>query len=282
MIKRIEKILKLLKGKKFNYILLRIFPRIYRSLATLYFNGNKSKSYIHMQEVSYDVLSWRDAKVDCVGSFDEHEAYPYEKLLLKKFDGKFEKALDFGCGIGRMINRFSVVFENVDGIDISDNNLLIAKEYCQSMKNKPNLYKTDGMHFYNIKDNTYDFIYSTIAMEHIAPYSVRLKIFEEMYRTLNKSGFISVQMCYIEKFNNHYKYTEDAEKKMPITGIAKWNEDATWATRTNSHYDVKLDKKSLIIVEDDLTKIGFKEVSFHFENPPHKGADKFIFIYANK
>ena len=67
-------------------------------------------------------------------------------------------------------SRVSVIFENVDGIDISDNNQFteLAKEYCQGMKNKPILYKTDGMHFNNIKDNTYNFIYSTIAMEHIA------------------------------------------------------------------------------------------------------------------
>lgn len=280
--KRIFKLYSLLKTLKLKYILLRLFPRFYRFIAELYFKGDKSASYTHMQEVTYEVLSWRDAKSECVGSFEEHEAYPYEDLLLKKYNGEFKKALDFGCGMGRMIKRFSSIFEGVDGIDISENNLKLAREYCQSMKTKPNLYKTDGMYFNNINDETYDFIYSTIAMEHIAPYSVRLKILEEMYRTLKKSGSISIQMCYIDDIKNHYKYIENAAKKKPETGIAEWREDATWAARTNSHYDVKLDKKSLNLVEEDLTNIGFKDIDFHFEVPPHKGADQFIFIYGNK
>tara|TARA_Y100000816_G_C26036970_1_gene542978 strand:+ start:347 stop:1102 length:756 start_codon:yes stop_codon:yes gene_type:complete len=251
-------------------------------MAIRYFKGDKSKSYIHMQEVTYDVLSSRDAKRDCVGSFEEHENYPYKEFLLRKYNGDYSKALDFGCGIGRMIKRFEENFDRVDGVDISENNLLLAKEYCKTMKTKPKLYKTDGMHFSDIKDNTYDFIYSTIAMEHIAPFSVRFKIFEEIYRTLKRSGSISIQMNYVENLKKHYKYFPNSEKLQPLTGISEWREDATWATRTNSQYDVKLDKDSLGLVRDDLKSIGFVEIDFLIESPPHKGVDYFVFIYAKK
>ena len=46
----------------------------------------------------------------CVGNWQAHEKYPYEKYLLEHYKGENFKALDFGCGIGRMIKRMLNVF----------------------------------------------------------------------------------------------------------------------------------------------------------------------------
>jgi ubiquinone/menaquinone biosynthesis C-methylase UbiE len=38
-------------------------------------------------------------------------------------------ALDYGCGVGRAIVRYSDLFERIDGVDISDRNIELARKY---------------------------------------------------------------------------------------------------------------------------------------------------------
>ena len=55
----------------------------------------------------------------CVGEFDAHESYPYEDYLLEEYSGPRGIALDFACGMGRMMSRFKPLFDVVDGVDLS-------------------------------------------------------------------------------------------------------------------------------------------------------------------
>ena len=267
-----------------KYIFQKLFPKIYRKIIYYLKNGNDPQVYMHMQKNLYKVLSKRDIKKFCVGSFDEHQKYDYESKLLKHFSGKSEKALDYGCGSGRMIKKFSKYFSQVDGVDIVKNNLEYAKNYCKDLINSPKFYLCSGIDLNPINDKIYDFIYSTIVIQHIAPHSVRFAILKEIYRCLNEKGFLAFQMTYTNDIKKHFKYMKDARKFKPLTGVADWRDDAVWATTGNSKYDCIVDSKSINHLIEDLNSIGFKDVKYEIAELPHVGpvTDNFIFISAKK
>ncbi len=99
--------------------------------------------------------------------------------------------LDIGCGIGRMMSEFSDRFSQVDGIDFSESMINFSKEYLKDNKNC-NTYLNNGYDFSELKDNTYDFVYSVITFQHISKDSVTNYI-KEISRVLKDSKYISLQ-----------------------------------------------------------------------------------------
>jgi len=79
-----------------------------------------------------------------------------------------QRALDFGCGPGRLTQALGDYFSAVDGVDISSSMI----EKANALNRKP-----DSVHYHlNIKSdlsffpsNSYDFVYSAITLLHIPP-----------------------------------------------------------------------------------------------------------------
>ena len=99
------------------------------------------------------VIKWiflsKDKKNDfVVGSYDEQNKWEdYDKYLMKYVDKSFQEkiALDFGCGPGRNIIKYDKWFKQIDGCDISRNNLDNAKQNLTYHKIPlPGLYITNG------------------------------------------------------------------------------------------------------------------------------------------
>lgn len=133
--------------------------------------------------------TYDSCKDKCVGNWDAHELYPYDTYLLENYDGKFNKALDFGCGMGRMIKRMLSKFTKVDGADLISQNLEHAKIYLEKDLTNVNLFKTDGLSC-SIDSEDYDFIYSTICLQHICVHETRFSIIKDFYKLLNETGEI--------------------------------------------------------------------------------------------
>jgi 2-polyprenyl-3-methyl-5-hydroxy-6-metoxy-1,4-benzoquinol methylase len=72
-----------------------------------------------------------------------------------------KRALDFGCGVGRLVIPLSKLSENVTGIDISDSMLCEARKNCDSrdIKNVTLLKSDDCL---SLLSGKYDFIHSFI------------------------------------------------------------------------------------------------------------------------
>jgi len=198
----------------------------------------------HARMSHYD----RDEKVDgVVGSYAAHNAWPdYDRFLMRYIDASFRSriALDFGCGPGRNIVKYSHLFERLDGADIGAENLENAVQNL-TFHNLPvpNLYLTSGTDLGGAADNSYDFIFSSIAMQHICVHEIRYAILESMYRALRKLGRISIQMGFGKKpggvpyFDNFYD-----------------------AAGTNSAADCMIENPD--DVEADLRRIGFDQFEY--------------------
>ena len=101
-------------------------------------------------------------------------------------------ALDFGCGAGRLTHALSKYFEEVWGVDISSSMLEKAKEYGWIEDNcKYILNKTDDLSLF--ADNSFDFIYSSLTLQHMKPQYSK-KYIKEFLRILNPQGLAVVQV----------------------------------------------------------------------------------------
>lgn len=102
------------------------------------------------------------------------------------------RALDFGCGVGRITQALADHFERVDGVDISAPMLEQARrfnargEVCHFAENRcPDLRLFD--------DGQFDFVYSRIVLQHM-PVQMARRYLEEFCRVLRPGGLLYFQI----------------------------------------------------------------------------------------
>lgn len=197
--------------------------------------------------------------LDIVGNFDWHEAFPYEKHLFFDVNGPIvplvtSKVIDFGCGPGRMVNRARRLFDQVDGIDVSK----YALDYAASVYRGSAFYESSGLDVGNAPSNTYDIVFSTIAMQHIPSKSIRENIFLGFLDILKDGGKMSIQVAYNPTYQPGV-WSADTEH-------ADYNSDFYAAKATNGHADMVINETNLPNFLSDLTDIGFKDVNYELVN----------------
>jgi SAM-dependent methyltransferase len=231
--------------------------------------------YIFMQKTRYRWLANAshyepEKRVDLVaGSYDEQNNWAdYDLFLMKYVDDSYEAkiALDFACGPGRNIIKYHGRFKRIDGADISPENLTNArKNLAHAGIPEPRLFVTGGDDVGETEAGYYDFIFSTIAIQHICVHEVRFGIFRAMFQALKPGGRISIQMGFGRESPHTVGYFENNYH----------------AINTNRRCDTRVEDPSQI--QGDLTKIGF--VGFeHWIRPVGPGDihPNWIFFTATK
>jgi len=169
-------------------------------------------------------------------------------------------ALDFGCGVGRAMQRWESLYERIDGCDLMPEYLEIAREKMPAS----NFYALDGVSLDGVPSDTYDVVYSSSVLQHICVYNIRFQILSGMYRVLKPGGWISIEMGFGRNGRNYYDNFYEA-------------------TGTNSHNDVAVD--SVYQLQGDLSRIGFGKLSYRLEPDTWRindGHEYLIFFKAQK
>ncbi len=225
-------------------------------------NNNK---YTNMQKSAY---------AGGTSNHDEHNANPdYWDILLgdltykEKWDGKV--GLDFACGKGRNVTNMLNLcdWHRVDGVDISEGNIFHNKNEYKSQNS--NWYCNNGVDVSELKNDEYDFIMSTIALQHIPVYDIRKSIITDLLRTLKSGGLFSFQMGYGDNLESE------------LGPRVSYFENYYDARGTNSVCDVRVQNEEDII--KDLTEIGFVNITTQVRNSySDSGHPKWIYIKAYK
>ncbi|MBA3670764.1 MAG: methyltransferase domain-containing protein [Gemmatimonadaceae bacterium] len=262
-----------------HYYLWKVNPALLR--AWLRLRGmSATEAYSAMQKTVYEARARTDPKAFVVGMYEWHERYDYETELLRHGPGADAVALDFGCGPGRMIRRMATRLARVDGVDIAEENLRAAREYCGDLPVPPVLHLTAGRDLAEIPSATYDLVYSTICLQHIPVHSIRNALVAEMYRVLRPGGRLALQMAQGESVAAVTARASSAEYPAHFAG---WGDDATSASDTNGLHDVVVTPGDHATIERELSAIGFRDVSFATTPPPHPTHYlEWLYLYATK
>jgi ubiquinone/menaquinone biosynthesis C-methylase UbiE len=195
----------------------------------------------------------------------------YWNILLSHLNNSSDNSkkvvLDFGCGCGRnvinLLEKFNL--KEVHGCDISHTNIEYCNQLLTELKLKNfNFFVSDGSSLSPAKNDTYDFIMSTIVLQHIPVYNIRKNILKDMFRVLKNDGVLSFQMGFgsgnpysVEYYENHVN-----------------------AAGTNGACDVRVtDEKQLI---DDLKEIGFTNIKTTISHSWSDNHKEWIYVECMK
>ncbi|MEO0142758.1 MAG: class I SAM-dependent methyltransferase [candidate division WOR-3 bacterium] len=133
---------------------------------------------------------WKIEDLFATGRDEIKSVMDYIEGLGIKIEHK--KALDFGCGVGRLTQALCGYFDECIGVDISFKMLKLAQQY--------NRYPERCLYILNcspdlkiFKDNTFDLIYSNIVFQHLEQ-KFTLAYIREFIRILKKRGLIIFQV----------------------------------------------------------------------------------------
>lgn len=240
-----------------------------------------NQKYIDMQRETYVKLASNlgfDNAQYLVGpkwTFDDSIGNIVYQLLFGDIKTEDKIALDFGCGVGRMIGWFNNRFQRIDGVDLSEQMLEYAKEYLARRGiSGVSLTKCNGYDLRDFPSVSYDIIYSGWVLQHICVFTIRDSYFKEFYRLLKPGGYLCIQM---EGGDNPDIFGSE---------LSEWNEDVYDADGTNGAFDVKVN--DIFKLTRYLHGIGFRLFNYVIEkrvdpyNEKMIGQEFNIFIRAQK
>jgi SAM-dependent methyltransferase len=230
---------------------------------------DQNNPYTTMQKAWYEA----ESSMMRVENHQFHDSNPdYNSILfgsvVENPDRWKEKtALEFGCGCGRNVLNLSALasWSRVDGCDISEENI----RFCGTLASSTSqFFVTSGIDCGKTLDKSYDFVFSTIVLQHICVHEIRLAILKDIYRVLKPGGTFSFQMGYDGP---------DAESKIAEIPVLSGNQRDRNYTRiqyfenrysevkTNSHADTMVENPEFLV--SDLKSVGFRDISFQIRRP---------------
>jgi SAM-dependent methyltransferase len=103
------------------------------------------------------------------------------------------RALEIGCGPGRLMGPMSRHFGEIRGVDISEEMIGLARERLRSIPNA-RLHVTPGSDLSMFDGDSFEFVYSYTVFQHIPSREVVLNYLREARRVLKPGGILCCQL----------------------------------------------------------------------------------------
>ncbi len=165
------------------------------------------------------------------------------------------RALDFGCGVGRLMVPLVEAGVEVDGVDISERMLAFAQE--DARLHACRFFTSGGTDLGGAPDGAYDLVYSSLVLQHVCSRTIRRELLAAFARALKPGGVVVLQL----HFYPHYDSASVPAPHRP------WHDDGYDAAGTNSEADVWVTPDALPLVHADVSA-HFKDVRFQFVDFP--------------
>jgi len=101
------------------------------------------------------------------------------------------RALDFGCGVGRLTRALARHFDEAWGVDISPSMIRQARQWSQGEACRFVLNETSDLR--QLPDGHFDLVYSNIVLQHIPPRHAR-RYLRELVRVTSPGGLLIFQL----------------------------------------------------------------------------------------
>ena len=116
-----------------------------------------------------------------------------ELKRLPPADPRSRRALEIGCGPGRIIKHIHSWFGEIHGVDVSDEMIAMARQNLEGIPHA-HVHATNGSKLDQFASDSFDFIYSYAVFQHIPSKEVVFSYLEEAHRVLKPGGIIRCQM----------------------------------------------------------------------------------------
>ena len=103
------------------------------------------------------------------------------------------RALEIGCGPGRLMRPLAADFEEIHGIDVSDGMIRLAERNLQGISHA-HVRATLGADLSPFANLYFDFVYSYAVFQHIPSRDVVLQYLREAVRVLKAGGILTCQI----------------------------------------------------------------------------------------
>jgi ubiquinone/menaquinone biosynthesis C-methylase UbiE len=119
------------------------------------------------------------------------------------------RALEIGCGPGRLIRPMSRHFGEIHGVDVSPEMIAHARARLADLPSA-RLHSTSGSDLSLFPDNHFDFIYSYAVFQHIPSADIVFSYLRETVRVLKPAGFAHLHINGLPKTSGAYTTWEGA------------------------------------------------------------------------
>jgi SAM-dependent methyltransferase len=124
------------------------------------------------------------------------DVVPYIEAQLKRLPAQANRrswrALEIGCGPGRLIKPLSRHFGEIHGVDVSDEMIGLARERLKDIP-YAHFHATNGASLGQFADESFEFVYSYAVFQHIPSRDVVLEYMREIRRVLKPGGIFHGQ-----------------------------------------------------------------------------------------
>jgi 2-polyprenyl-3-methyl-5-hydroxy-6-metoxy-1,4-benzoquinol methylase len=183
------------------------------------------------------------------------------------------KALDFGCGVGRITSALSSHFDAVTGLDIAPGMLAEAKRNAEMQGRRNLVYGLSDDPSY-MSEGTYDFVHSFIVLQHI-PVKRGESIIRILLKALKVGGFGAVHFTYSAADPSVGSMAASVVKSTPLVrNIANLMIGRKWAYPT-----MQMNKYSIPRMIDILSEAGVRTfTAIRVDDWTHHG----LFVFFQK
>jgi SAM-dependent methyltransferase len=126
-------------------------------------------------------------------------------------------ALDFGCGVGRLTQALAEHFESVAGVDIAPTMIVEAAKYNRH-GDRCIYYVNDRPDLRLFSDGEFDFIFTLIVLQHMAPHYAKGYL-KEFLRVLKPGGVVLFQLPEVSLTPDNRIIPEDSGPIADMFGI---------------------------------------------------------------
>jgi SAM-dependent methyltransferase len=147
-------------------------------------------------------------------------AFEYE---LRRFPARANRrawrALEIGCGPGRLMKPLSRCFGEIHGVDVSDEMIARARRNLSGIPHA-HVHHTTGADLAPFADESFDFVYSYAVFQHIPSREVVMQYLSEARRVLKTGGLLRAQINGLDE--SVARYDTWSGVRIPASDVARF------------------------------------------------------------
>lgn len=137
-------------------------------------------------------------------------------------------ALDFGCGVGRLVLPLAEIFEHVTGVDVSMGMLNVARSNCTERGIHNVEFRRSDDRLAQV-EGTFDFIHSYLVFQHI-PAVRGEKILAGLVDRLNDGGIMAIHLPFVSKGSRARRALHMVRRNFsPLSGLVNLAKGKRWS-----------------------------------------------------